>query len=358
MPYATGSSDLAADAVEHSAVMSPTPAVSVVVPARDAAPTLDRCLRALAAQRLDASFEILIVDDGSTDQTAAIAARWAPGVRLITGPGQGPGAARNRGAAEARAPVLAFTDADCFPAPDWLASGVRAIRAGAGLVQGAVAPEPGVARTPFDRTVIVSAENGLYPTANVFVRREVFAAVGGFRDWLASQERVGGRHHFAPRDRRRARAARTPIGEDTLFAWQARRGGARTAFAPDALVHHAVVPGRLWDELLDRWHWASDMPAVAGLVPELRTTCFHRRWFFSRKTARFDVAVAAVAVALLTRRRVALAAAWPYARWILTEARRMGAVDGVRHGLASPVSDAATLVALVCGSVAWRTVLL
>jgi glycosyltransferase involved in cell wall biosynthesis len=337
--------------------------VSVIVPARDAAPTLERSLRALAGQELDEPFEVLLIDDGSTDDTAAIAARWAPSVRLIRtcegfATARGPGAARNRGAAEARAPVLAFTDADCFPAPDWLAAGLRAVRDGADLVQGAVVPEPGVARTPFDRTVIVSSENGLYPTANMFVRRELFAAVGGFRDWLGDRGRTTGRRRFAPRDRRRARAVRTPIGEDTLFAWQARRGGGRTAFAPDALVHHAVVPGRLWDEILDRWHWASDMPAVAGLVPELRATCFHRRWFFSRKTARFDAALAAVALALLTRRRVALAAAWPYANWILTEARRQGGAAGVHHGLGSPISDAATLAALLYGSVAWRTVLL
>jgi glycosyltransferase involved in cell wall biosynthesis len=356
MRDASGISDLAPGAPG-------APAVSVIVPARDAAPTLERSLRALAAQELDEPFEVLIVDDGSTDETAAIASRWAPGVRLVgaendPGAARGPGAARNRGAAEARAPVLAFTDADCFPAPGWLASGLRAIREGADLVQGAVAPEPGATRTPFDRTVIVSGENGLYPTANVLVRRELFAAVGGFRDWLADHERAHGRRRFAPRDRRRSRAARTPIGEDTLFAWQARRRGARTVFAPGALVHHAVVPGRLWDEILDRWHWASDMPAVAGLVPELRTTCFHRRWFFSRKTARFDVALAAVTLAALTHRRVALAAAWPYAAWILTEARRLGGADGLRHGLGSPVSDAATLAALVCGSVAWRTVLL
>jgi len=350
MREATGPSDV-----------PPTPAVSVIVPARDAAPTLGRSLRAICTQQLDEPFEVLLIDDGSTDDTAAIAARWGPAVRLVRNDdavARGPGAARNRGAAEARAPVLAFTDADCFPSPDWLATGLRAIRDGADLVQGAVAPEPGVARTPFDRTVIVSGENGLYPTANVLVRRDVFAAVGGFRDWLSDHERTIGRRRFAPRDRRRSRAVRTPIGEDTLFAWQARRSGARTAFIPEALVHHAVVPGRLWDEILDRWHWASDMPAVAGLVPELRATCFHRRWFFSRKTARFDAALAAVALALLTRRRIALAGAWPYADWVLTEARRLGGADGVRHGLGSPVSDAATLAALVCGSVAWRTVVL
>lgn len=335
------------------------PAVSVIIPARDAAPTLEQTLRALAAQELDEPFEVLVVDDGSTDDTAAIAARWAPQVRLVRSPvSGGPGAARNRGAAAAGAPVLAFTDADCFPAPGWLAAGLRAVRDGADLVQGAVAPDPAAARTPFDRTVIVAADNGLYPTANLFVRRELFGAVGGFRDWLLDHERRTGRRRLTPLDRRRARAARTPIGEDTLFAWEARRRGASPTFAPDALVHHAVVPGRLWDEILDRWHWARDMPGVAGLVPELRDTCFHRRWFFSRKTARFDVALGAVALALVTRRPLALVAAWPYADWILTEARRMGGDSGLRHGLGSPVSDAVTLVALVCGSVAWRTCLL
>jgi glycosyltransferase involved in cell wall biosynthesis len=338
----------------------PTPTVSVIVPARDAAPTLERSLKAICAQELDEPFEVLLVDDGSVDDTAAIAQRWAPRVRLIRGGcgARGPGNARNRGAAEARAPVLAFTDADCFPAPGWLAAGLRALRRGVDLAQGAVAAEPGVVRTPFDRTVIVSGDSGLYPTANLFVRRDVFAAVGGFRDWLGDPERAIGRRRFAPRDRRRARAARTPIGEDTLFAWQARRRGARTAFAPDAVVHHAVVAGRLWDEILDRWHWACDMPAVAGLVPELRSTCFHRRWFFSRKTARFDAVLAAVALALVTRRRVALAAAWPYADWVLSEARGLGGAAGVRHGLGSPVSDAATLAALVWGSIAWRSVVL
>ena len=344
------------DTVPAEPPASTTPAVSVIVPARDAEPTLARALAALCAQDLAEPYEVLVVDDGSGDATAQIAVGWGEPVRLIrrTRSG-GPGTARNLGAAQARGPVLAFTDADCFPHAGWLSAGLAAMRSGADLVQGAVAAEPGVARTPFDRTVIVSGDTGLYPTANLFVGRALFDAVGGFHDWLREPER--GRR-FTPADGRRKRAGRTPIGEDTRFGWAARRRGAVATFAPAALVHHEVAGGSLVDELLDRWHWARDMPAVAAQVPELRSACFHRRWFFSRKTARFDAALAALVIAAVTRRPALLAGAVPYTRWVLAESRRMGGTDGLRHGLGSVVSDGVTLAALVRGSIVWRCVLL
>ncbi|HEX4010891.1 MAG TPA: glycosyltransferase family A protein [Solirubrobacteraceae bacterium] len=336
-----------------------TPVVSVIVPARDAGPTLGRTLAAISRQDLPTGFEVLLVDDGSTDETLAIARTWEPAVRIIRSESsRGPGAARNLGAAQARGSILAFTDSDCFPAPGWLSAGVRAIEAGADLVQGAVRPDPAVARTPFDRTVVVAGDAGLYPTANVFVRRELFDSLGGFCDWLLEHEQRTGKRRFTPADRRRLRATRTPIGEDTLFAWSGRRRGARTAFAPDAIVDHAVVAGTLRDEILDRWHWARDMPGVAALVPELREACFYRRWFFSRKTARFDFAVACLALSIVTRRVTPLAGTWPYLDWIATEARRMGGADGARHALGSIASDGATLAALLTGSVTWRCPLL
>jgi hypothetical protein len=329
--------------------------VSVVIPARDAAPTLRRTLDALVAQDLAEPFEVLLVDDGSRDDTVAIArAHQAPITILESERSSGPGAARNRGAGAARAPVLAFTDADCFPTPEWLSAGLRAIASGADIVQGAVAPDPTVPRTPFDRTVVVPTDVGFYPTANLLVRRECFERAGGFRDWLLDHEAASGRIRARPADRRRARATRTPIGEDTLFAWQARRGGARTAFAGDAVVHHAVVPGTLWDEILDRWHWTRDMPGVAQRVPELRAGYFYGRWFFSAKTAHFDLAAASVLAAALTRSPLPLAGALPYARWIATESRRWPPRDGLRHAIGSVVSDSATLTGLLLGTIEWR----
>jgi glycosyltransferase involved in cell wall biosynthesis len=89
---------------------SQVPALSAIVPARNAALTLARCLDALVAQRTG-DVEIIVVDDDSTDETSAIASRYD--VQLIKLPrNMGPAAARNRGAQMARAPILFFLDAD------------------------------------------------------------------------------------------------------------------------------------------------------------------------------------------------------------------------------------------------------
>ncbi len=343
--------------------MQRAPTVSIVIPARDAAPTIGRTLDALGRQQLDEPFEVIVVDDGSRDQTCEIVEAFGPPVRLIrSGRSEGPGGARNRGAAAASAPVLAFTDADCFPTPRWLAHGLRAV-GDAELVQGRVAPDPSVARTPFDRTLWVDGDGGFYQTANLFVRRETFAAVGGFRDWAL--ERPGRRRWSV--DRRRGRATRTPIGEDTLFAWGAIRLGARSAFAPDAVVHHAVVPGGVADALADRWHWTRDMPGLARLVPELRQTTFYRRWFFGEWTAQSDLAFAALLTAALTKRKLLLLACVPYLdrvrreSWIYRDGRGSRAYAlrrAVVHAAGAPAIDATTLCGFIAGSVEWRSLVL
>ena len=343
--------------------MQSAPSVSVIIPARDAAPTINRTLEALAAQELDEPFEVIVIDDGSRDETPALVRRFEPFVTLIRSEhGEGPGTARNRGVSVARAPVLAFTDADCFPTSRWLARGMEAI-ARADLVQGKVEPDPGAARTPFDRTLAVERDGGFYQTANLFVTRETFDAVGGFRDWAL--ERPGRRRWSI--DRRRGRATRTPIGEDTLFAWSARRLGARSEFAPEALVHHAVVPGGVRDAIADRWHWTKDMPGLAGLVPELRAATFYHRWFFDDWTAQFDLALTGVLGVAISRRKLCLLATVPYLDRVRRETAlyrdgRDSRLAGIRraaaHALGTPAVDAATLAGFIAGSIAWRRLVL
>jgi glycosyltransferase involved in cell wall biosynthesis len=332
----------------------PEVAVSVIIPARDSAATLGRTLSALASQAFDRPFEVLVVDDGSRDDTARIAESHGGLVRVIRNEtGLGPGAARNRGVEQARGEVLAFTDADCFPTPGWLAAGVERL-ANADIVQGRVLPDPAVPRTPFDRSLSVEGDGGFYQTANLFMRRDLFDRVGGFRDWVLEERS----HRRWSEDRRRGRAVRTPIGEDTLFAWTARRHGARSAFARDALVHHAVVPGGLLDDMADRWHWARDMAGLARLVPELRRGTFRRHVFFNGVTARFDLAAAGIALATLSGRRGFALAAMPYIRHVRDHSGQWTSRQRAGYILGAPIVDATTLIALLIGSVSWRSLVL
>ena len=198
------------------------PVVSVVVPARNAAATLGDTLAAVASQDLSDPYEVIVVDDASDDETAAVAEASAAPVRLVRSEGRGPGPARNAGASVSRGAVLAFTDADCRPRPDWLRAGLAGL-ADADLVQGRVAPDPEARLGPFDHTVWVVEESGLYETANLFILRDLFERLGGFEDFLGA--RIG-----------------KPLAEDVWLGWRARRAGAVSAFSSDARVDHAVLP--------------------------------------------------------------------------------------------------------------------
>lgn len=103
--------------------MTAVPRVSVLLPVRDAAETLPRCLRSLAAQTLE-DHEVVAVDDGSRDGSAAIledCARRDPRLRVVRIPASGLVAALNTGLARARAPLLARMDADDVAHPERLA---------------------------------------------------------------------------------------------------------------------------------------------------------------------------------------------------------------------------------------------
>jgi lipopolysaccharide/colanic/teichoic acid biosynthesis glycosyltransferase/glycosyltransferase involved in cell wall biosynthesis len=97
------------------------PLISVIIPAKDAAKTIGACLSALQKQdglELSKDYEVIVVDDGSSDETAELAKKW--NVTVISQPNAGPAAARNTGAKAACGDYLVFTDADCVPAQDWL----------------------------------------------------------------------------------------------------------------------------------------------------------------------------------------------------------------------------------------------
>ncbi len=309
---------------------------SVIVPARDARRTLPATLAGLGEQELADSFEVIVVDNGSRDETAELAARSPVVSEVIRRDrGDGPGAARNAGAAASRGAVLAFLDADCRPAPGWLASGVAAT-AEHDLVQGKVLPDPDVDVGPFDRTLAVTGAHGLFESANLFVTRALFERAGGFPEGLEAGENGA-----------------APFGEDVLFGWRARGAGARTGFDERALAFHEVFARGPRGFVSERTRLAM-FPALAARAPELRTSFFYRRVFLSPRSAAFDLAAAGAVLALLGRRPWPLIAAAPYARLLAREARRWGP----RAPLVAPVEALADVIgatALVRGSLASRS---
>lgn len=101
--------------------------ISVILPAFNVAEHLERCLTALTSQRVDdGEFEVLVVDNNSSDDTVAIA-RGFRGVRVLHQPVQGSYAARNLGVRESSGDVVVFLDPDCAPRAGWLQAAVRTL---------------------------------------------------------------------------------------------------------------------------------------------------------------------------------------------------------------------------------------
>jgi glycosyltransferase involved in cell wall biosynthesis len=95
--------------------------ISVIIPAKDAAKTLGECLQALLDQerfQFGRDYEVIVIDDGSSDDTAQIGEQYA--VKVMRQTNRGPATARNTGARSAMGTLLVFTDADCAPSPTWL----------------------------------------------------------------------------------------------------------------------------------------------------------------------------------------------------------------------------------------------
>lgn len=197
-------------------------ALSVVIPARDAASTLGAQLDALSVQQVGEPWEVLVVDNGSRDGTVALALEYADRLplRVLTCDRPGPSAARNEGAAAAKGVLLAFCDADDVVADGWVEA-MRIALAASDAVGGAIENDrlnPGpalVGRHPAGLPVAA----GFLPraiTANLGVRAEVWHRLGG----LAEEYGYG--------------------AEDTEFCWRLQLAGYALTYAPDAVVHYRV----------------------------------------------------------------------------------------------------------------------
>ena len=174
-------------------------AVSVVVPAYNASRTMERCIESLLALAENSPrHEIIIVDNGSDDDTAEIIRKY-PGITLVEEKAvRGPSAARNAGVRAATGDIIAFTDADCVVTPDWLVHGVAPLEdpcvcGVAGIIRG-VEPKNEIQEWMNSRNILdakAALANPFRPyvqTANAFFRREDFWKVDGFDTGLMCGE--------------------------------------------------------------------------------------------------------------------------------------------------------------------------
>jgi glycosyltransferase involved in cell wall biosynthesis len=197
--------------------------VSVIIPAYNASATIGRALEALSKQNCFQPFEVIVVDDGSFDNTGTIVCSF-PSVKYIRQDNAGPAAARNRGAGLAQGEFLAFTDSDCIPHEDWISQ----LMAGFGQPQvGVVAgsygianPESRLARCVYKEILwrhchLMPDYPNSFGSYNFCVRKNVFEAVGGFDTGY-----------------------RAASGEDNDLSYKITQSGWRIYFQRQALVDH------------------------------------------------------------------------------------------------------------------------
>jgi len=224
------------------------PAISIVIPARNEGKRIARCLEALRHQSLDSNkYEVIVVDDGSHDNTADVAV--CHGARVVRQSGNGASAARNRGIDEARGEIILFTDADCIPDTHWIE------KLSAPLAQGDV--QGAVGRVTSGQSHWVAAMiqvelNERYSRMGQHERID-FVSSGncGFRRPLLCSNRFDESFRWA---------------EDLELSFRLAKGGNRMVFVADALVEHAH-PESLFAYLRRKFSYASYAPRIYRLYP-------------------------------------------------------------------------------------------
>ena len=258
--------------------------VAVVIPVWNGEKVLGRCLDALARQTLPrAAYQIIVVDNGSSDATRTIAGSY-PGVELLEEKRPGSYVARNLGIERVRAPITAFTDADCEPAPDWLEQVLRAAAAnpGFGVLAGKIELFDEIAQErevfgDYERLFSfpqAHAARGNCATANWASETALLKALGGFDAALKS-------------------------GGDRQMALRIRDSGHPLVYVPAMVVRHPVrasraelvrkrqrLSGGRWDRTQRRPRLVHVLGITAvDTVRRLRRAAISRELSFRRRLA-------------------------------------------------------------------------
>ena len=333
--------------------LGPVPALSVVIATHGRAEFLKPLLACLEGQTLEQdAFEVILVDDHSPDDSWAVLRQCAStsDLRLLClhlAENVGSGTARTVGLGQCRAPVVAFTDDDCLPTPQWLAALTAPFSAGPVspapiVVQGRTLPWPGdeVTAGPWARTVWVLGPTWLFETCNVAYRRCDLETVGGFPSRAETPPVPSGRQ----------------VGEDALVGWEVLDLGGTLVFEAGALVHHRNVAATFRDWLRDQ-RGREVFPALAARNPRARQA-FWGHWFLSRRSAAAVVASLSVGAFLLTRRARWSVGALPWVVLAAPEARSRPGRNIVLRLAQLALVDLTGLAATARGSIRHRVLVL
>lgn len=202
--------------------MSFAPMASIVVPAYNAQATLRACLDSLCAQTYAQTlYEILVVDNASSDATRAIIQAFAPRVQYLYESKRGRSTAQNCGIAHARGEVVAFTDADCVVEPQWLARLIEPLQdETVGVVGGAIRS------MPTDNAVELFGEQIHNQEKAICVYKPPYVATANWASPRRLLQELGGFDETLVR------------GQDTDLAWRILQAGKRLVYQPTAVIYH------------------------------------------------------------------------------------------------------------------------
>lgn len=302
---------------------------------------MPRLIEALERQSLPRDvFEVVIVDNGSTDDTyevlEKIAARSSLNLHVARlDRNRGPARGRNAAWRQTRAPIVAFTDDDCTPTPGWLEAGLSMMHDGIDIAVGQTLPAPDQTHLlgAFSRTMWTTDES-YYATCNVFYRRDDLEAVDGFDEGFES-----------------------PAGEDTDLAYRVRRLGRQSGFSTAALVHHDVRPSSFRATIRETLRWSGIVRLVARNPDEARREHLWKRYFW--KDGHPKVIAAIIGLSIAPIMPLALLLTLPYLQLRLKVSPRTWSRVG--RFLVLPgtfVVDVLEVYVMLRGSVRYRTLVI
>jgi len=169
------------------------PYISIIIPALNEEKNIDKCLASLMALKKGGMpYEIIVVDNGSTDKTVDIIKSYP--VKLIIKRNINVGALRNLGVMDSKGEIIAFVDADCTVSEEWLINAMRVMKREGAVLVGSfhrIPPDAGW----FARTSEIISKNKIgfvnyIPSGNMIVKKEIFLSIGGFNEQLETNEDV------------------------------------------------------------------------------------------------------------------------------------------------------------------------